>query len=78
MAKTRLSKKTSPETEALADEIRRDYGGMLNVTAVRKLLGVTDDRTAKRFLEGVPSYNINGRARWMALDVARKLEESRC
>lgn len=74
----RLSKKTSPETEMLAAEIRRDYGGMLNLTGVRKLLGVTDDRTAKKFLEGIPSYDINGRARWMALDIARKLEEVRC
>lgn len=74
----RLPKKTSPQAEALAAEIRKDYGGMLNLSGVKQVLGVTDDRTAKKFLEGVPYYDVNGRARWMVTDVARKLDEARC
>lgn len=74
----RLSKKTSPQAMVLADELRKKYGGMLNLTGVKQVLGVADDRTAKKFLEGVPHYDINGRARWMVTDVARKLDEARC
>lgn len=74
----RLSKKTSPQAAVLADELRKNYGGMLNLAGVKQVLGVTDDRTAKKFLEGVPHYDINGRARWMVTDVARKLDEARC
>lgn len=58
----------------LAADIRRNYGGMLNLTAVAKLLNRHRD-TARKFMDGVPAYNINGRRYWMAADVARRLEE---
>lgn len=74
----RPAKKRNPAAEALADEIRRDYGGMLSLRGVKQVLGVSDDRTAKKFLEGIPSYDINGRARWMVSDVAQRIAEARC
>jgi hypothetical protein len=47
---------------------------MLNLTAVAKLLNRHRD-TARKFMDGVPAYNINGRRYWSATDVARRLEE---
>lgn len=67
----------NPVEDEIAEEIRRDYGGLLNLTAVQKFLGVKDCRTALRFLEGVPSYDINGRNKWRASDIAHKLVEVR-
>lgn len=60
----------------LAADIRRNYGGMLNLTAVAKLLNRHRD-TARKFMDGVPAYNINGRRYWSATDVARRLMEVR-
>lgn len=62
--------------KALVDEIRRNYGGMLNLTAVAALLNRHRD-TARKFMDGVPAYNINGRRYWTATDVARRLAEVR-
>lgn len=74
----RLKKSLSPEAQAIADDIRKSYGGMLSLSGVCQLLGVTDNRTAKKFLDGVPCFNVNGRERWMAADLARRLDEARC
>lgn len=74
----RLKKSLSPEAQTLAEEIRKNYGGMLSLASVCQLLGVTDNRTAKKFLIGVPTFNVNGRERWMAADIARRLDEARC
>lgn len=74
----RLKKSLSPEAQTLADEIRKNYGGMLALSSVCQLLGVADNRTAKKFLDGVPCFNVNGRERWMAADIARRLDEVRC
>lgn len=74
----RLKKSLSPEAQELADEIRKNYGGMLTLHGVCQLLGVKDNRTAKTFLDGVPRYDVNGKPRWMVSDVARRLDEARC
>lgn len=62
--------------KALVDDIRRNYGGMLNLTAVAALLNLHRD-AARKFMDGVPAYNINGRRYWTATDVARRLAEVR-
>lgn len=62
--------------KALVEDIRRNYGGMLNLTAVARLLNCCRD-TARKFMTGVPAYNINGRRYWTATDVARRLEDTR-
>lgn len=66
----------TPDKE-LVSAIKKDYGGMLTLTQVCGVLGVSRD-TARKFMQGVPAYNINGRRRWSATDVARRLTEVRC
>ncbi len=68
----------NPVEDAIAEEIRRNYGGMMSLIAVQNFLGVKDGRTALRFLSGVPSYDINGSSKWRASDVAHKLAEVQC
>jgi len=75
MPKTR--KLLSPAAEAIADEIRDNFGGMLTVQTMTKFFNCKDRRTAAKFLEDIPCYNINGRKQWMVSDVARKLDEVR-
>ena len=72
----RVTYTSPPVSKALVDDIRRSYGGMLNLTAVAKLLNRHRD-TACKSIGGVLAYNINGRRYWTATDVARRLEESR-
>lgn len=67
----------NPIEDEIAEEIRRNYGGMLKLSSVKEVLGVKDYRTALRFLDGVPNYDINGYKRWMASDVAHRLAEVR-
>lgn len=76
MPRVRLLK--SPVEDEIAAEIRANYGGMLALAAVQDFLGVKDCRTARRFLDGVPVYNVNGRNKWRASDVAHKLAEVQC
>lgn len=67
----------NPAEDAIADEIRRNYGGMLSVNDLMRFLNVNDRRTAQKFVSDVPYYDVNGRRKWMASDVARKVAEVR-
>lgn len=66
----------TPDKE-LVSTIKKDYGGMLTLAQVCGVLCVSRD-TARKFMKDVPAYNINGRRRWSATDLARRLAEVRC
>ena len=73
----KISKPLSQQIRITADYIKRDYGGMLSVTQVAKLLGMRNRKSADKWLADVDYININGRKRYMALDLARKIEMHR-
>lgn len=75
MSRSKLMR--DPAEDVIAEEIRKNYGGMMNLATVQSFLGVKDCRTARRFLNGVTSYSINGRSMWMASDIAHRLVEVR-
>lgn len=73
----KISKPLSQKIRITADYIRHDYGGMLSVTQVTKLLGMRNRKSADKWLADVDYININGRKRYMALDLAKKIEMHR-
>lgn len=61
--------------EEIAIEMRRFYGGMMGVEAVRQELGAKDRRTAEKFMDGIVPINVNGRKKWRVGDVAKRIYE---
>lgn len=59
------------------EDLRKRYGGMLNLRDIQKELGLKDAKTARAFLEGVPSTIVCRRRKWAVEDFARKLYEER-
>ena len=56
-----------------ADELRKNYGGMMTISDIAVELGNVALSTAYRFIEGATYYNVNGRRRWMVTEVAKKI-----
>jgi len=57
----------------IADEIRAQYGNFLSQSQVREYLGRGKDQTA-RFCEDIPYTQEGRKKRFMAIDIARKLD----
>ena len=73
----RLKRPMTAEEEFTADQIKRDFGAFLTVDDVMRYLGCRSRNTAKKFLEGVDRIEVNGRHKYMAVDIARKVESGR-
>ena len=67
----------SPEERALTDEIREHHGNMLSAREVGAYLGLKNVKSYMAFLDGVPAFDINGRRKYRAVDLAHKLMEVR-
>ena len=67
------------EVRAVADELTKKYGGMMNLTEVRIELGRTSGDIAKRWLErhGVPGILVGAKPRWETRLVAKAIVNSR-
>jgi len=66
-----------PGVLAMADDIRAEYDNMLTAADVRRLLGLKSQRSCDKWLSSIQGYNVNGRPRFFAVDIARKLWEER-
>lgn len=73
----KLRKPLTAQEESTAAEIKKDFGSLLTVNDVAKFLGCRSRNTAKQFLSDVDSIEINGKRRYMAVDIARKVEAGR-
>lgn len=60
-------------TEIAAD-IRRQYGNLLNLTQAAKCLNMNRE-TARNFLSGVDCYKTGKERKFLATDIARRLDE---
>ena len=60
----------------LEDDIRSRHGGMLSAAEVGREIGVQNKASVRRFLEGLPAYEVGGRRRWRIADVAKRLADS--
>lgn len=73
----RVKRSLSPQEEETALEIRRFYGGMLDLTKIMELLGNVSRHTAEKWVADVDAININGRKKYLPADLARKIEAQR-
>ena len=72
----RIRKPLTQAEEMTAKEIRKNYGGTLNLQNVMSYMGISR-HTAERFVADMDYILVNGRKRYMATDLARKIESCR-
>jgi len=61
--------------QEIINDLRENYGNMLNLTQATKALGFKDRRAALKFLQGVPYCNMGKEKKWLAIDSARRIYE---
>lgn|GEM_PF-4632132 len=61
--------------QEIINDLRENYGNMLNLTQTTKALGFKDRRAALKFLQGVPYCNMGKEKKWLAIDIARRIYE---
>lgn len=62
--------------EMLAD-IRSQYGNMINIREACELLGYSDRTATKRFLEGLPMYDMGKEKKYLAIDIVKRIDSAR-
>ena len=69
----------TPAMKKLEDKIIDRYGMNLNMKSLMEVLSLRDHHQAKLWVEneGIQPTMINGRKRYLAMDVARALENSK-
>lgn len=75
----KVKKPLTQAEEMTAKEIKKSYGGTLNLQNVMSFMGIsrhTAER-AERFVADMDYILVNGRKRYMATDLARKIESCR-
>lgn len=72
----RIRKPLTQAEEMTAGEIKKSYGGTLNLQNVMSYMGISR-HTAERFVADMDYILVNGRKRYMATDLARKIESCR-
>lgn len=66
----KLKKFKPPEQEAREAELRKLYGGMMDISNVCVELGHVDRRTASKWVSGVPAVRVNKQLRFRVADIA--------
>ena len=66
-------------SQGLENDIIQFCGICLDLQELKKVLGLRDDKAAKKWAEAenILPVDINGRKKWLARDVARALELSK-
>ena len=59
--------------QELIDDLRKNYGNMLNLTQATAALGYKDREATKKFLAGVPAFDLGKEKKYMAKDIGRRL-----
>jgi hypothetical protein len=59
--------------QEIINDIRKQYGNMLNIQQAAAALGYKDRTAAKKFLAGVPWCNMGKEKKYMAIDIARRI-----
>ena len=59
--------------QAIIDDIRKNYGNMLNIRQATEALGFKDRKATVKFLDGVPACNMGKEKKYLAIDIARRI-----
>lgn len=57
----------------IANDIKKEYGSFLSLADVSRYLGFCYRKT-KKFLEGVTYYDTGKEKKYLAIDIARKID----
>lgn len=69
--------KRMPEAQkALAEELRKRYGGAMTLVDIAHELGVKKAETARSFMGNAPAVRVNRRLKWRVCEVAKKIYEA--
>lgn len=61
------------DKQTIINDIRKNYGNMLNIQQATVALGFKDRRAAVRFLEGIPSCDMGKERKYLAIDIGRRI-----
>lgn len=62
------------DRKSILKDIRDCKGNALNMADLQDYLGVSKD-TARLFVQGIPGYRIGKNKKYLAIDIARRIEE---
>lgn len=65
----------SERQREIVEILRRDYATLLTLADVGRIIGTTDQRTTKKYVEGLRTTDVNGRRKWLIDDIARRIYE---
>ena len=60
------------DKQAIINDIRKNFGNMLNVTQLAKLFNC-DRKTVPRYVEGLPYFTMGKDKKYLAIDVGRRI-----
>lgn len=63
------------DKQSIINDIRKNYGNMLNVSKATKALGFKDRRATTKFLEGLPVCNMGKEKKYLARDIGGRIYE---
>lgn len=61
------------DKQTIINDIRKNYGNMLNVRQITAVLGFKDRHAASRFMAGVPYCRTGKEKKYLAIDVGRRI-----
>lgn len=73
----KITRATDEERKLTNDLIKRYGFGMLSYSDIAREIHASSIPTARKFMSGVPAYFPTGRPRFRAVDVAKKILESK-
>lgn len=62
----------SPLRREYEATLRERYGGMMTLRDIGEETGMSNHYSIKRFVEGLPVINVNGRAKYRTADIAAR------
>jgi hypothetical protein len=61
------------DKQVIINDIRKNYGNMLNLRELTEALGYKDKRAALKFMEGVPHCDMGKEKKFLAIDIANRI-----
>jgi len=61
------------DKQAIINDVRKNYGNMLNLRETAEALGYKDKRAALKFMEGVSFCDMGKEKKFLAIDVGRRI-----
>lgn len=61
------------DKQTIINDIRKNYGNMLNIQQATAALGFKDRRAALRFLDGIPCCDMGKERKYLAIDIGRRI-----